>query len=211
MIKRFSKNKKSENKLSKFAETQIRLYKSCFQETEQGFVQIMELPPIDDIFREMRLATKKPITSSVDSGRKNNSDMDNNSVMVRTESSKDYSEFIVAQETGSTVQKYDRSNKTTVFDFPKAEGVVHFSSDYCIIKRQVLAEGSLSTEHNNGGKKGTLACQHKVVSSSISFGSTDLTGSTNWLDRYMKDVTMGCHQEEKQDIIQIKVPRLQCI
>ena len=59
VVKRFSKDKKSEDKLSKFAETQIRLYKSCFQETEQGFVQIMELPSIDDIFKEMRLAKSR--------------------------------------------------------------------------------------------------------------------------------------------------------
>ena len=129
--------------------------------------------------------------------------------MVRTESSKDYSEFIVAQETGSTVQKYDRSKKTTVFDFPKAEGVVHFSSDYCIIKRQVLAEGSLSTEHNNGGKKGTLACQQKVISSYS--GKTGPNGSINRSDRSTKDVIVGCHQEEKHDIIHIKVPRLSYI
>jgi len=34
VIKRFNKDKKFEDKLSKFAETQIRLYKSCFQETD---------------------------------------------------------------------------------------------------------------------------------------------------------------------------------
>ena len=65
----------------------------------------MELPSIDDIFKEMRLATKKPITSSVDSGKKNNSDIDNNSVNVRTESNKDGSEFIVSQKTKSSCTK----------------------------------------------------------------------------------------------------------
>ena len=34
MVKKFSKDKKFEDKLSKFVETQVRLYKSCFQETE---------------------------------------------------------------------------------------------------------------------------------------------------------------------------------
>jgi hypothetical protein len=34
VFKRFSKDKKSEDKLNKFAETQVRLYKSCFQEIE---------------------------------------------------------------------------------------------------------------------------------------------------------------------------------
>ena len=55
----------------------------------------MELPSIDDIFKEIRLAIKKSITSSVDGGRKNNSDMDNNSVMMRTELNKDGSKAIV--------------------------------------------------------------------------------------------------------------------
>ena len=34
VVKRFSKDEKYEGKLSKFVETQVRLYKSCFQETE---------------------------------------------------------------------------------------------------------------------------------------------------------------------------------
>jgi hypothetical protein len=36
---------------------------------EQGLVQVMELSFVDDIFKEMRLAIKQPISSSVDSGK----------------------------------------------------------------------------------------------------------------------------------------------
>ena len=136
VVKRFSKDKKSEDKLNKFAETQVRLYKSCFQEIEQGLIQIMELPSIDDIFKEMRLATKKPITSSVDSGKNNNSDMDNNSVKVRTESNNDGSESTISQGTNLAVQKHVRSNKIAILEFPKAEGVAHLSGDYHIINRK---------------------------------------------------------------------------
>ena len=94
----------------------------------------MELSSIDDIFKEIRLAIKKSITSSVDGGRKNNSDMDNNSVMMRTELNKDGSKAIVWQGTSLAVQTYGRSSKTTILDFPEAEGVVHLSSDYRLIK-----------------------------------------------------------------------------
>ena len=51
-----------------------------------------------------------------------------------------------------------------------------------------------------------MACQHKVISSSS--GKTGLTGSVNRSDRSIKKVIVGCHQEEKHDIIHIKVPRL---
>jgi len=64
----------------------------------------MELPFIDDIFKEMRFAATKPVTSSVDSGRKNNSDMGSNSVMVRTELNKDRPESIVLKENFSQLR-----------------------------------------------------------------------------------------------------------
>ena len=41
----------------------------------------------------------------------NNSDMDNSSVMLGTESNKDYSKFIVSQETSLAVQKQIRFSK----------------------------------------------------------------------------------------------------
>jgi len=139
--------------------------------------------------------------------------MDNNLVMLGTESNKDYSKFIVSQETSLAVQKQIRFSKIAILDFSEAEGVVQFNSDYCAIEQQVLTEKSMSSEehciveeHDNGGKKGTLACQQKVISSNS--GKTGLTGSINRSDRSMKDMTVGCHQEEKHDIIHIKVPRL---
>ena len=105
--------------LANLQKTQIRLYKSCFQETEQGFVQVMELPPIDDIFKEMRFVATKPVTSSVDSGRKNNSDMGSNSVMVRTELNKDRPESIVLKEKSLAGQKPTKFNKTACLTFRK--------------------------------------------------------------------------------------------
>ena len=113
----------------------------------------------------------------------------------------------------SAVQNHSKSNKTAILDFSKAEGVIRFNSDYFDIEQHALAEKSLSSEeqciveeHDNGGKKGTLACQQKVISSNS--GKTGLTGSINRSDRSMEDTTVGCHQEEKHDIIHIKVPRL---
>ena len=132
---------------------------------------------------------------------------------MRTESNKDGSESIVSQEISLAVQKHVRSNKTAILEFFETQGVVYLSGDYHIINRQVLAEKSLSIEehcivkeHSNGGNKGTLACQQKVISSSSR--KTGLTDYINRSDRSMENTTVGCHQEEKHDIIHIKVPRL---
>ena len=90
--------------------------------------------------------------------------MDNNLVMLGTESNKDYSKFIVSQETSLVVQKQIRFSKTAILDFSEVEGGVHFDSDYRTIKQQVLAEKSLSSEehrivkeHSNGGDEGTYS------------------------------------------------------
>ena len=119
----------------------------------------------------------------------------------------------MSQETSLVVQKQIRFSKTAILDFSEAEGVVQFNSDYRAIEQHVLAEKSISSEeyciveeHDNGGKKGILACQQKVISSNS--GKTGLTGSINRSDRPIKDMTVGCHQEEKHDIIHIKVPCL---
>ena len=88
----------------------------------------MELPSIDDIFKEMRFAATKPVTSSVDSGRKNNSDMGSNSVMVRTELNKDRPESIVLKEKSLAVQKPAKFNKTTMLDFSEAKRPISVSS-----------------------------------------------------------------------------------
>ena len=145
-----------------------------------------------------------------DEEKENNSDMDNNSVVLRTESDKDCPESTVSQETSPAVQNHSRFNKTAIVDFSKAEGVICFNSDYFAIEQHVLAEKSLSSEehsiirkHDNGGKEGTLACQHKEVFSNSR--KTGLTGSINRSDWSIKIV--GSHQE-KHDIIRIKVPCL---
>ena len=54
-----------------------------------------------------------------DEGKENNSDMNSNSVILRTESNKDYSESIISQETSPAVQKHLRSSKTAILDFLK--------------------------------------------------------------------------------------------
>ena len=122
----------------------------------------------------------------------------------------------MSQETSLAVQKQIRFSKTAILDFSEAEGVIHVNSDYFAIRQHILAEESLSNEEHyivkergNGGEEGTLVCQHKVVSNG--FGSTGLTGSVNRSDRSIKNVIVGCHQEEKHDIIHIKVPRLSYI
>ena len=63
--------------------------------------------------------------TSDDEKKENNSDIDNNSVMLRTESNKDCSEFIVSKETSPAVRKHVRSNKIAVHDFSKAKYDVH--------------------------------------------------------------------------------------
>ena len=85
--------------------------------------------------------------TSDDEKEENNSDMDNNSVMLRNESNKGCSEFIVSQETNPAVQNYSKSNKIAILDFSKAEGVMRFNSDYFAIEQYVLAEKSLSSEN----------------------------------------------------------------
>jgi hypothetical protein len=72
-----------------------------------------------------------------------------------------------------------------MLDFPEAGVVIHLTSDYHTTKRQVQAEKS--SEHqivenqDKGGKKGSLACRHKVISSNP--GGTGLTGSLHRSDR----------------------------
>jgi hypothetical protein len=106
-----------------------------------------------------------------DEKKRNNSDMDNNSVMLETESNKDCSELTVSQGTSLAVQNDGKSSKIAILTFSKAECVVHFNSDYCIIEQHILAEKSLSSEEtcivkgqSNGSNKGSLVCQQKGIS-----------------------------------------------
>ena len=84
-----------------------------------------------------------------DEEKENNSDMDNNSVVLRTESDKDCPESTVSQETSPAVQNHSRFNKIAIVDFSKAEGVICFNSDYFAIKQHVLAEKSSSSEEHS--------------------------------------------------------------
>jgi hypothetical protein len=87
---------------------------------------------------------------------------------------------------------------------------VHFSSDYHIIARQVQAkknsENQIVENQYKGGEKKTLACRHEVISSKP--GRPGLTGPMTRSDRLIQSVNVGCHLEEKYDIIHIKLPRL---
>jgi hypothetical protein len=120
------------------------------------------------------------------------------------------SEFVTSKESSLAAQEHVKHNKTAILDFSKAEGVVHFSSDYHIIGRQVRAkktsENQIVENQDKGGEKGSLACRHRVISSNP--GGTGLTGSLHRSDRSRQRMIVGCRQEEKCDIIHIKVPRL---
>ena len=87
--------------------------------------------------------------TSDDEEKENNSDMDNNSVVLRTESNKECSEFIVSQETSLAVQNHSKSNKIAILDFSKAKGVIRFNSDYFAIKQHVLVEKCSSSEEHS--------------------------------------------------------------
>jgi hypothetical protein len=68
------------------------------------------------------------------------------------------------------------------------------------------SKNQIVENQDKGGEKGSLACQHRVISSNP--GGTGLTGSLHQSDRSRQRMTVGCRQEEKFDIIHIKVPRL---
>jgi hypothetical protein len=119
------------------------------------------------------------------------------------------SEFVTSKESSLATQEHDKHNKTAILDFSKAEGVVHFSSDYHIIGRQVQAkknsENQIIEHQDKEGEKKTLACRPEVISSKP--GRPSLTGPKTQSDWHIQTVTVGCHPEEKYDIIHIKVSR----
>jgi negative regulator of genetic competence, sporulation and motility len=53
---------------------------------------------------------------------------ENNSNLMNVQS-----EFDMSKEASLAAQEHVKHNKTAILDFSKAEGVVHFSSDYHII------------------------------------------------------------------------------
>jgi hypothetical protein len=95
------------------------------------------------------------------------------------------SEFVTSKESSLAAQEHVKHNKTAILDFSKAEGDVHFSSDYHIIGRQIQAKKNLKNQivenQDKGGEKGSLACRHRVISSNP--GGTGLTGSLHRSDR----------------------------
>lgn len=71
---------------------------------------------------------------------KNDSDLSNSSVIMTTEPNNIHSESVTSKESSLAVEEHINQKNTAILDLSKAEGVVHFSSDYHVIKRQVLAE-----------------------------------------------------------------------
>jgi hypothetical protein len=57
-----------------------------------------------------------------------NKEDENNSNLMNVQS-----EFVMSKESCLAAQEHVKHNKTTILDFAKAEGVMHFSSDYHII------------------------------------------------------------------------------
>jgi hypothetical protein len=55
-------------------------------------------------------------------------DENNSNLMMNVQS-----EFVTSKQLSLTTQEHVKHNKTTILDFSKAKGVVHFSSDYHII------------------------------------------------------------------------------
>jgi hypothetical protein len=129
---------------------------------------------------------------------------------METEPKSVHSESIASKESSLAVKEHINQKETAMLDFPEAGVVVHLTSDYHAIKRQVQAEKSLEHQtvenQDKGGEKGSLACRHRVIASNP--GGTGLTGSLHRSDRSRQRMIVDCRQEEKCDIIHIKVPRL---
>ena len=139
--------------------------------------------------------------------------MYNNSVMMRAELNKDSSESIVSKETNLAVQKYATSNKIAMLDFSGAKGpisitsLVKFNSEQQIITEQ----SSVSNRHQDIGdhdlrsNKKALSSQHSIFSGLP--GTTGQAGSGRLVRPIPAESVVGGHQEERKDIIHIKVPR----
>jgi hypothetical protein len=129
---------------------------------------------------------------------------------MKTEPNGVHSESITSKEWSLDVEEHINQKETTTLDFPEAGVVVHLTSDCHATNQQVQAEKSSKNQtvenQDKGSEKGSLACRHKVISSNPR--GTGLTGSLHRSDRSRQRKTVGCRQEEKCDIIHIKVPRL---
>jgi len=133
--------------------------------------------------------------------------------MMRAELNKDSSESIVSKETNLAVQKYATSNKIAMLDFSGAKGpisitsLVKFNSEQQIITEQ----SSVSNRHQDIGdhdlrsNKKALSSQHSIFSGLP--GTTGQAGSGRLVRPIPAESVVGGHQEERKDIIHIKVPR----
>jgi hypothetical protein len=147
---------------------------------------------------------------AISKNNKNNSDLSNSSVIMATKPNSVHSESVTTKESSLAVEEHINQKETAMLDFSEAGVVVHLTSDYHATKRQVQADKSSKHQtvenQDKGGKKRLLACRHKVIFSNL--GGTSLTGSLHRSDRSKRSMTVACHQEEKYDIIHIKVPHL---
>src|SRR6185437_9844666 len=162
----------------------------------------MELPSIDEIFKEMRFAATKPVTSSVDSGRKNNSDMDSNSVMVRTELNKDRPESIVLKEKSLAIQKPAKFNKIAMFDFSEAKRPISVSSLVkCNSEQQFMTEQSSVGDIHQDTRDHYLRSNDKILMGQHSelFSRAGTTGQTGSSRPVPAGSAAGGHREERHD------------
>jgi hypothetical protein len=142
---------------------------------------------------------------------KNDSDLSNSLVIMITKPNGVHFESIATKELRLAIEDHINQKETTMLDFSKAGVVVHFTSDCHATNRQVQTERKVQKNQtvenqDKGGKKGLVACRCEVISSNT--GGTGLTASLHRSDRSRQRMIVGCHQEEKCDIIHIKIPRL---
>jgi hypothetical protein len=86
-----------------------------------------------------------------------------------------------------------------IFTF-RGQLILSFSAPVWIL----ILFSKFNENQDKGGEKKTLACRHEVISSKP--GRPGLTSPRTRSDRPIQSVTVGCHPEEKYDIIHIKVP-----
>jgi hypothetical protein len=188
----------NENSASMYLDEEVRiedLPEEMRQELDQILAQLQR-----DFLYQVAISKKN----------KSDSDLSNSSVIMTTEPNGVHSKSIASKESSLVVEEHNNQKKIAMLHFPEVEGVVHFSSDYHIIGRQVQtkknSENQSFENQDKGGEKGSLACRHRVISSNP--GGTGLTGSVHRSDRSKQRMIVGCCQEEKCDIIHIMVPRL---
>jgi hypothetical protein len=129
---------------------------------------------------------------------------------MTTESNSVHFESVSSQESSLGIEEHINQKETSMLDFHEAEVVVHLTSDYHATKRQVQAQKSSEHQtvegHDNRGKRKLVACRREVISNHPE--GTGLTAPLHPCDRSRQSMIVRCRQEEKYDIIHIKVPHL---